>query len=123
MNVVFKKNPGTITDRFFRIERLFPAPQKVYPDINKKGTDTMVPITEEEKRGPLYKYFIRDMVESPDPSKYAQTQDPLDFPEKRVLFILTTYLHPAICLSSLATAILPTAVPFLPIYRIPGRYC
>ena len=41
----------------------------------------MVPITEEERNGPLYKYFMRDMVE-PDPAKYAQTQDPVDFPEE-----------------------------------------
>ncbi len=37
----------------------------------------MVPITEEEKNGPLYKYFIRKMAE-PDPVKYAQSQNPVD---------------------------------------------
>ena len=36
----------------------------------------MVPITEEEKNGPLYKYFIRDMVDA-DPSVYAQCEEPL----------------------------------------------
>ena len=35
----------------------------------------MVPITEEEKNGPLYKYYIREMAK-PDPAKYIE--DPLD---------------------------------------------
>lgn len=41
----------------------------------------MVPITDQERNGPLYKYFARDMVE-PDPAKYAAVQDPVDFPEE-----------------------------------------
>ena len=53
----------------------------------------MVPITEEEKNGPLYKYFIRDMVE-PDPAKYAQTQDPVDFPEEESPLHLDNLFEP-----------------------------
>ena len=36
-----------------------------------------VPVTEEEKAGPLYKYFERDMVEA-DPAIYAAVQIPAD---------------------------------------------
>ena len=36
-----------------------------------------VPVTEEEKAGPLYKYFVRDMVEA-DPATYAAVQIPAD---------------------------------------------
>lgn len=37
----------------------------------------MVPITEEERRGPLYKYFERDMVDAPA-EKYALAENPVD---------------------------------------------
>ena len=40
----------------------------------------MVPITEEERNSPLYKYYIRPMVEA-DPAKYAAVKEPMD-PEK-----------------------------------------
>ena len=33
----------------------------------------MVPITEEERNSPLYKYYIRDMV-APDPSRYEEVK-------------------------------------------------
>ena len=36
-----------------------------------------VPVTEEEKAGPLYKYFVRDMAEA-DPAIYAAVQSPAD---------------------------------------------
>ena len=36
-----------------------------------------VPVTEEEKAGPLYKYFVREMVEA-DPATYAAVQIPAD---------------------------------------------
>ena len=53
----------------------------------------MVPITEEERNGPLYKYFMRDMVE-PDPAKYAQTQEPVDFPEEESALHLDNLFDP-----------------------------
>ena len=37
----------------------------------------MVPITEEERNSPLYKYYIRDMV-APDPSRYEEVKEPMD---------------------------------------------
>ena len=36
-----------------------------------------VPVTEEEKAGPLYKYFVRDMAEA-DPALYAAVASPAD---------------------------------------------
>ncbi len=37
----------------------------------------MVPVTEEEKKSPLYKYFTLDMVDAPA-EKYAQVENPMD---------------------------------------------
>jgi hypothetical protein len=37
----------------------------------------MVPITEEERNSPLYKYYIRKMTE-PAPSRYDEVQEPID---------------------------------------------
>ena len=39
--------------------------------------DHLVPITEEEKQGPLYKYFTMDMVQA-DPRRYAVLAEPVD---------------------------------------------
>lgn len=39
-----------------------------------------VPITEEDKKSPLYKYYLREMADAPA-EKYAQVQAPMD-PEK-----------------------------------------
>ncbi len=36
----------------------------------------MVPVTEEEKKSPLYKYFTLDMVDAPA-EKYAQDEHPM----------------------------------------------
>lgn len=44
---------------------------------NVRPHDMLVPLTEEEKKSPLYKYFERDMVE-PDPKRYAEVAEPMD---------------------------------------------
>ena len=72
----------------------------------------MVPITEEEKKGPLYKYFIRDMVE-PDPAKYAQTQDPVDFPEEESPLHLDNLFEPGYMPVELGYGYLPDGCAIL----------
>jgi hypothetical protein len=113
LNVVSKKNPETIADRLFRIERRsFPLRIRVYQEIHKKGTDTMVPITEDEKKGSLYKYFIRDMVE-PDPSKYAQTRDAIDLPEEESALHLDILFNPGYMPVELGYGYLPDGCAIL----------
>jgi hypothetical protein len=72
----------------------------------------MVPITEEERNGPLYKYFMRDMVE-PDPAKYAQTQDPVDFPEEESALHLDNLFEPGYMPIELGYGYLPDGCAIL----------
>ena len=71
----------------------------------------MVPITDEERNGPLYKYFMRDMVE-PDPAKYAQTQDPVDFPEEESALHLDNLFDPGYMPVELGYGILANLTEF-----------
>ena len=72
----------------------------------------MVPITEEERNGPLYKYFMRDMVE-PDPAKYAQTQEPVDFPEEESALHLDNLFEPGYMPVELGYGYLPDGCAIL----------
>ena len=58
------------------------VPVECWPVKPDKKFIPTVPVTEEEKAGPLYKYFIRDMVEA-DPAVYAAVQMPCD-PEQTI---------------------------------------
>ncbi len=53
------------------------VPVEQWPVKPSAAVIPTVPVTEEEKAGPLYKYFVRDMVEA-DPAIYAAVQLPAD---------------------------------------------
>ena len=53
------------------------VPVETWPVKPAKEVIPTVPVTEEEKAGPLYKYFTREMVEA-DPALYAAVSMPCD---------------------------------------------
>jgi len=53
------------------------VPVECWPVKPDKAVIPSVPVTEEEKAGPLYKYFTRTMIEA-DPAVYAAVQQPAD---------------------------------------------
>ncbi len=72
----------------------------------------LVPITEEERNGPLYKYFAREMAE-PNPKKYELTQEPVDFPDEESLPNLNNLFNPGYMPVELGYGYLPDGCALL----------
>ena len=70
--IIIKNENGEMT---FRTE---PVPIEKWPiQPPKKGEEGLVPVTEEERKSPLFKYFEREMT-APPQSRYDEVEMPID---------------------------------------------